>query len=76
MRVEYVKCDSCGREFKGDYLKVTLERYKKKVDWEKEDSAFLCLELCESCSQRVVEFFTPLKDPYGGKDVRFEFAKQ
>lgn len=35
MRVEYVKCDSCGREFKGDYLKVTLERYKKKVDWEK-----------------------------------------
>lgn len=75
MRVEYVKCDSCGREFKGDYLEVTLERYKKKDDWEKETDAFLCLDLCEVCSQKVLEFFSPLKDPYGGPGIQFKFTK-
>lgn len=75
MRVEYVKCDSCGREFKGDYLEVTLERYKKKDDWEKETDAFLCLDLCEACSQKVLEFFSPLKDPYGDPSIQFKFTK-
>lgn len=72
MKVNYIKCDACGKEIQGSFSHVSITRQSlSNADFTEE----VDMDLCKTCHENVKRFFTPLKDPYGG-GLYYGFARK